>query len=281
VNQPPLHRHHRPQRPPPRPPARPGNDLQQHDLHPDAAAAVVANAHLPPRETVLEVGAGRGALTAALLKAKAVVHAVERDPARCRHLADRFPQEIARKSLILHPGDAIAIAPALAGPWRVVANPPFNLTSSLVRRWLLDPPGDPPTAIDVVLQYEAGKKLCGSDGAHTRSSPLMRLIGKPWISMRLQREQVDPPSRVSLCVWSLRRVASAPPLDELRRIDRLLEIAFAGPHSVAEALRGVATNVQLRRQGQEHGWDPAAHARTLKPSAWRHLATLLASCGKL
>ncbi|MBA2481633.1 MAG: hypothetical protein H0V44_13290 [Planctomycetes bacterium] len=242
---------------------------------------MVANAHLPPREVVLEVGAGRGALTAALLKAKAVVHAIERDPERCRHLEQRFAQEITRGSLIIHSGDALAIAPALTGPWRVVANPPFNLTSSLVRRWLLNPPGDPPTAIDVVLQYEAGKKLCGSDGAHTRSSPLMRLIGKPWISMRLSREQVDPPSRVSLCVWSLRRVPTSPPVEEARRIDRLLEHAFAGPHTVTEALRGIATNVQLRRQGQEHGWDPNAHARTLRPSAWRHLATLLAQCGKL
>ncbi len=230
---------------------------------------------------VLEIGAGRGALTAELLQAGALVHAIERDQDRCAVLAKRFSREIASRMLVLHAGDALRVGPRLTGRWRVIANPPFNLTADLVRRWLLDPLGDQPEALDLVLQYEAARKLCGHDGHHTRSSVITRLAGKPWISQKLSREQVSPPSRVDLCVWSLRQVPSIPKPDELQRIDRLVGIAFAGPHSVAEALRGVATGVQIRRQASEHGWKPDEHPRTLKPVAWRSLATLLAMCGKI
>jgi 16S rRNA (adenine1518-N6/adenine1519-N6)-dimethyltransferase len=262
-------------------PARgPSHQLQQHDLTPDAARAVVANARLRRGDRVLEVGPGRGALTEALLATGASVTAIELDRARIAGLRERFAPQLADRRLTLLEGDALRAPVRLSAPWRVVANPPFNLTAPLLRRWLLETEV-PPEAFDLVLQYEAARKLCGNDGAHTRSSALLRLVGKEWVSLRLRRDQVDPPSRVDLCVWSLRRVASAPPTGELRRIDRLLEIAFAGPHTVADALRGVATGTQIRRQAQEQGWDPGAHPRTLPPRAWRSLTTLLTMCGKL
>jgi 16S rRNA (adenine1518-N6/adenine1519-N6)-dimethyltransferase len=273
--------------PPTRRPTRPAstarshsaNPLQQHDLTAEAARAVAAGARLRGGETVLEVGPGRGALTAALLNAGAKVTAIELDPKRCAELRERFADRLGERLTILA-GDALRLPARLSAPWRVVANPPFQHTAALLRRWLIE--GDQqPEAIDLVLQYEAARKLCGHDGAHTRSSALLRLVGKEWVSARLRRDQVDPPSRVDLCVWSLRRADSAPPPAELARIDRLLEIAFAGPHTVADALRGIATGTQIRRQAQEQGWDPRSHPRTLPPRAWRTFAELLRLCGKL
>lgn len=253
--------------------------LQQHDLTAAAARAVVAATKVRRGESVVEVGPGGGALTAALLAAGAEVLAIEVDGRRVAALRERFAGEIRGGRLHLVEGDALAQrAPTTA--WRAIANPPFNRTAALLKHWLLGG-GQHPYALDLVLQLETARKLCGSDGAHTRSSALLRLVGKPWVSLKLGRDQVQPPSRVDLAVWSLRAVPSCPPPDELARIDRLLDTAFAGPHTVTEALRGLATGVQLRRQATDHGWDPAAHPRTLKPSSWRHLATLLASCGRL
>ena len=68
--------------------------LQQHDLHPRAAQAVVAAAQVQPGDSVLEVGPGLGALTAAILESGASVTAVERDPARVAHLQARFATAI-------------------------------------------------------------------------------------------------------------------------------------------------------------------------------------------
>jgi 16S rRNA (adenine1518-N6/adenine1519-N6)-dimethyltransferase len=256
-------------------------ELQQHDLDPSAARAVVDSAGVRRGHVILEVGAGRGALTALLLAKDAVVHVIEKDPARCQLLSERFRSEMADGQLVLHAGDATSVGPQFTGIWRALANPPFNLTANLIRSWLLEPPGAQPEAIDLVLQYEAARKLCGRDGMHTHSSVITRLTGKPWISLPLRRSDVVPPSRVDLCLWSWRKLNSSPPPEELRAIDRLLAVGFAGPHTVAEALRGVATGIQLRRQAAEHGWRVDMHPRELKPVAWRSLATLLVMCKKI
>ncbi len=263
------------------PPAAAQRDLQQHDLTAAAAEAVIAPCAVAPGDVVLEIGPGQGALTSRLLARGAQVHAIEIDPARCAALERDFADEIASGRLALVRGDALAVAPRLPEPWRVVANPPFEITAELMRGWILDPPGAPPARIDLVLQLQTARKLCGEPRAETRSSALMRLAGAPHIVRRMARTDVTPPSHVDLCHFACPRTSYACDPAELRRIDRLLAIAFAGPHSVAQALRGRATATQLRRQAAEQGWHPDDHPRVLAPRAWRALADILARCGQL
>jgi 16S rRNA A1518/A1519 N6-dimethyltransferase RsmA/KsgA/DIM1 with predicted DNA glycosylase/AP lyase activity len=243
---------------------------QIHDLRPSAATRMVELAKVRPEDAVLEVGAGTGVLTTALVAAGARVVAVEREPARAAELRRRLE---GRATIVL--GDALELHPPLPPVWRAVANPPFNLTATLVRRWLLgDHPGTPAAAIDLLLQREAAGKLCRSEhGGHTRSSALIALAGRGWVPATLPRDATSPPSRVDLAVWSFRRGELA--LAEVRNLDRLLERAFAGAHSLGDALRGVASTLQLRRQGLEFGYRPDQHPRTLPAEAWLSLLRLL------
>lgn len=257
-------------------------DLQQHDLSPTAARAVVGEAGLFPGGAVLEIGPGLGALTHEMLAAGAVVHAIERDPRRVAHLRERFAAAIASGALTVIAGDALRLRPRLADGWRVLANPPFTLTAQLLRSWLLEPwPGGPPAALDLVLQREAAGKLGGSPANETRTSVLVRLAGTPRIAGTFRRDDVTPPSRVDLVHWSFVRRADAPAPAELAVIDRLLAAAFAGPHTVRDALRGVATPVQIKRQAKERGWNPEGHSRVLRPEDWRALAAVLVKTGQL
>lgn len=247
---------------------------QQHDLTPAAARSFVATAGVRKRDDVFEVGAGLGELTAALLASGARIHAIERDRARLKHLRDRFASEIAAKQLTVHAGDARYFVPELPAEWRVIANPPFNLTAELLRRWLLgDAPAGPPRAIDLILQFQAAQKICGLP-QQTRTSVLVHLVGEARINKKLRRDDVRPPSRVDLCGWTFRRHMDAPTADELRDIDMVLERAFAGPRTMTEALRGLATGTQIRRHSKEHGWNPLAHPREIAPRIWRSLAGL-------
>lgn len=249
---------------------------QVHDLSADWAARIVAAAQVKTGDRVLEVGAGTGALTTALLSAGAQVTAIERDEARAVTLRLTCP------TAAIVVADATKKLPTQRGQWRVVANPPFNLTALLVRRWLaVDHLGDAASSLDLVLQAEAAQKLTGQPGYQSRTSVLVSLAGTARVSLRLPRNATTPPSRVDLALWSFKRSPDAPDGDELRRIDHVLAKGFSGAHTLQNALKGLASALQLRKQGAEFGYKPTQHPRTLTPAAWRSLTALLKLCDKI
>jgi 23S rRNA (adenine-N6)-dimethyltransferase len=114
-----------------------------HRLCDEWAARVVAAAGVRPGELVFDLGAGEGALTAHLVRAGAHVVAVELNPRRADVLRGRFP------GLTVVHADATSIR--LPGrPFRVVASPPYGISSSLLRTLLA--PHSRLVAADLVLQ---------------------------------------------------------------------------------------------------------------------------------
>ena len=81
---------------------------------------------------VIDVGAGDGVITAALVTAGARVLAVELHPGRARSLHERFATVPAVR--VVQADAADLHLPRQ--PFRVVANPPFAITTALLRRLL-------------------------------------------------------------------------------------------------------------------------------------------------
>lgn len=127
-------------------------------------------ADVEPGELVVDLGAGRGALTFAAAAAGARVLAVERDPSWCAQLRDRVRTSGHRDRIRVIHGDLRDLA-LPEGHWRVAANPPFGLTTALLRR-LLDDPGRGPQIADLVLQEEVARKFA--------ASPPTTLLGSSW-----------------------------------------------------------------------------------------------------
>ncbi|MCW5772199.1 MAG: 16S rRNA (adenine(1518)-N(6)/adenine(1519)-N(6))-dimethyltransferase RsmA, partial [Rhodospirillaceae bacterium] len=94
------------------------------------------------RGTTIEIGPGPGGLTRSLLGAGAAhVLAFEIDP-RClpalAEIANAFPGRltvVAQDALAIDPA-AEAAARGLPGPYRIVANLPYNVATALLLRWL-------------------------------------------------------------------------------------------------------------------------------------------------
>ena len=127
-----------------------------HALDDRWAQLVVAEARIPPGALVLDVGAGTGALTGPLLDVGARVIAVEAHPGRAAELRRRF-------------GRAVTVVPADAAdlrlprrPYRIVASPPFAVTTALLRRLLQ--PGSRLVSADVVVQEQAARRWAGAQG---------------------------------------------------------------------------------------------------------------------
>lgn len=105
---------------------------------------------------VFDLGAGYGALTAPLADAGARVIAVERDPGLARRLRRRFGDD---PQVAVVEGDLRRI-PWPRRPFRVVASPPFALTTLLCRR-LLGDSAVPLAGADLILAWGAAKWLSG------------------------------------------------------------------------------------------------------------------------
>lgn len=122
---------------------------------------------------MVDIGAGRGALTFACAALGADVIAIERDPVWARRLADA----VREKGLVSR--IEVIRADALGWPFpdelfRVVANPPFGMSTDLLAR-LLDDPARGPDRCDLILQLDVVRKRC-----HTPPDTLRSAAWAPW-----------------------------------------------------------------------------------------------------
>jgi len=154
------------------------------------AARLVADAAVRPGELVLDIGAGRGAITRHLVAAGARVIAVELHPERVRRLRDRF----AGAAVVVVHADAAALH-LPNRPFRVVASPPFAVTSALVRDLLAA--RSRLAGADLVLQRAAVRRHILTHQGHPR-----------WVvgaGRSLPRRAFQPPPRVDSAVLLIRR----------------------------------------------------------------------------
>lgn len=165
-----------------------------HQLSDPWAARLVRGAGIRRGDLVLDVGAGTGALTAHLLDAGARVVAVELHPARAQVLRNRF-------------GDSIVVVRTDAAdlrlprrPFRVVANPPFGVTTALLRRLL--GPGSRLVTADVVVPSSAAARWAGGRGPGSRR---WSAVYGARVVRRLPAAAFSPPPPLATAVLRIER----------------------------------------------------------------------------
>jgi 23S rRNA (adenine-N6)-dimethyltransferase len=122
-----------------------------------------------PGDLVLDVGAGHGAITAALVAAGARVVAVELHPQRASVLRRRFAEE---PRVVVVRADATDLR-LPCQPFHVVANPPFAATAALVRRLLSR--GSRLVQADLVVPLHVARRLAHREQSTGRAAAVHRL----------------------------------------------------------------------------------------------------------
>jgi 23S rRNA (adenine-N6)-dimethyltransferase len=248
------------------PQARP---LGRHALRSRAFAdELVRDARILPGTLALDLGAGSGALTRALVDAGARVHAVELDPVSLRQLETRFGCD-PRVEVV--EGDA-TLVPLPTEPFAVVANLPFAAGTAILRR-LLGDPRVPVTQLDAILEWRLVAKRTA-----IWPSTLLGCTWGAWYELslvrRVPRSCFAPPPSVDAAV--LRAARRPEPLvrpEEAAAYEALLRRAFTARAPLDRILpRGL-----VHRAALELGFDPHAAARDLDVRQWSELYAALRS----
>jgi 23S rRNA (adenine-N6)-dimethyltransferase len=163
-----------------------------HPLRPEWARRVVDAAGVRRGDLVLDLGAGHGALTAPLLDAGARVVAVELHPRRAAVLRERFADPALR---VVRTDLRDLRLPRR--PFRVVASPPSQLTTEVVRLLL---GSDLLLGADLVLQRGAVRRLLERP---PRARHARRFTLEPGLAV--PRQAFRPSPRVDSRVLRIRR----------------------------------------------------------------------------
>ena len=151
--------------------------LGQNFLRPEVGRQLVASAGFRPDELVVEIGAGRGALTRALATHPIDVIAVELDPIWSERLREELRRAGCRRVRVVH-ADFLSLA-LPTQPFRVIGSLPFGRTTDICRR-LFDDPRVPLERADLVVQWEVACKRVSSP-----PDTLLSTAWAPWWEFRL------------------------------------------------------------------------------------------------
>lgn len=254
---------------------RPRKALGQHFLLDSGILADIAAAvRVPAGGVVLEIGAGTGQLTAALLDAGHEVVALEIEDRLISHLERRFR---GRTGLTIVQADAreVDLSPLLppGRAFSVAANLPYFAANPIIRRLLEREPR--PVEAVVMVQREVAREIAAPAGDTSLLSISVQVYAEPELLFHVPPEAFDPPP----AVWSsvVRLVVRPRPLVPAARLDaffRLVSTTFRNPRKQVHNALARGTGLPPGGAGQAlaaAGIDPMRRAETVTILEWLRL----------
>ena len=225
---------------------------------------------------VLEVGPGPGGLTRALLRAGAVVTAIEMDR-RClpamAELAEAFPGQ-----LTVLEGDATKLAHGISGPYHIVANLPYNVGTALFIGWLSGEAWPPQwQSLTLMLQQEVAQRIVATPAepsAFGRLAVLAQWRSEAKLALKVHRSAFTPPPKVMSAIVHV-TPAAMPDDVSAKVLERVTEAAFGQRRKMLrQSLKGLPGALAALDQ---LGIDAQRRAETLSVDEFVAIARLL-SC---
>ena len=192
---------------------RPSRHLGQNFLgDPNLVDRIVRTAAIEPGDCVIEVGAGTGTLTRALVDTGARVVAYEVDP-RLRPVLEEVLADTAVELRIDDVTNVDLAAQLGSGTWTMVANLPYNVGTSLVLDVLRSVPAI--TRLVVMVQREVAERFVAAPGSKVYGIPsvVAGLHARARLAFTVPPEVFFPVPEVESAVLVLERIP-APALAE-------------------------------------------------------------------
>ena len=252
--------------------SRPKKRYGQHFLHDPGTIDRIVRAIAPrPGDRLVEIGPGRGAISAALLEAAGSLDVVEIDPDVVPVLMRRCE---GRGELRVHVADALEFdLRSLRGsgpPLRLAGNLPYNVSTPLLFRLIeqLDAIAD----MHFMLQKEVVARMAARPGRPEYGRLTVMLA--PYVRVTplfdIGTGAFTPPPRVQSTFFALQPLTEAPfALGDAKAYARVVAAAFGQRRkTLRNSLRGLVEPAAIAAVGI----DPGARPETLPPERFAALA---------
>lgn len=245
-------------------------DAGQHFLiDQEALDEIVSAAEILPSDHIWEIGPGIGVLTRELAKRAGKVTSIEIDP--------RFPPLIrsfigASPRLEIIAGNALHTPTPMDGPYKVIANIPYHITSPLLHHLLLES-SIAPTSLTLLLQREVAENICAK-GSDSILTVLVHLFGTPQLLRLVRPDAFLPPPKVDSAVIHI-ECFKKPVVDK----NTAYKILALAKHAMSKRRKMLRHTVGALPSGMEAlakvGIDPTRRPQTLVTDEWVKLEETL------
>jgi 23S rRNA (adenine-N6)-dimethyltransferase len=225
-----------------------------------------------PCDTVYEIGAGTGIITAALARVARHVIAIEKDPELVRRLRERFRPldnvEIVEKDFLAYSFRTRRGNRTLE--YKIFASIPYNITAQVLRKILYERSNIGEGYL--ILQKEAAKKFSGSP-----RETLFSILAKPFFEFQIlsQLRRIDfwPVPNVDSVLLSIKRRTR--PLIEMQHVASYRDFVQYGfgrwKPNLRLAFKNVFTYKQWKRLARDLDFPLSATPTELSFEQWMGL----------
>jgi len=253
-------------------------------VEPRVFDGIVRESGAGTEDTVVEIGAGLGTLTARLALAAGRVIAVERDRDMVAilraELSGNERVEIAEANALTYDYAAVADRPDAGGRLPiVVGNLPYQIASPILFRLLAA--GRRLSRIVVMLQLEMAQRIVAAADTpeYGAMSVMVQMAADARIAFRVPAGAFHPQPRVASAVLTLQPLALArSPVSDDGWFSQVVHAAFGQRRkTLRNALRTVAEPVAIEAALAHSAIDPSARGETLDVATFARLSEALLS----
>ncbi|GAB2567857.1 23S ribosomal RNA methyltransferase Erm [Gracilibacillus alcaliphilus] len=182
---------------------------------------IVARSTIQSEDTVLEIGTGKGHITAELARRSKLVYSVEIDPVLYRKAKQRLKPFYNIRCI--H-ADFLKYSLPAAQQYKVFANIPYSLTTKIIKK--LTTSHNPPTDMWLTMEKGAAKRFLGQPNESIKS-----LLLQPFWDIKIvyhfKRDDFHPkPSVDSVLIYLSQKESPDIGFHELQAFEKFLRYSF-------------------------------------------------------
>ena len=162
------------------------------------------------KDTIVEIGPGKGALTEKLLEKAEKVIAVEKDRDLIDILSEKFKEEIINERLLLLNDNILYFEPSKyglkEGEYKIIANIPYNITGAIIKRFLSEV--TKPSIMTLLVQKEVAERIVARDNKESILSLSVKAYGTPRYVMKVHKRFFSPAPKVDSAIISINNISN-------------------------------------------------------------------------